>query len=204
MVILGASQLILGSRRGPFWKQNPLTCPLGTLALPLGVPRWTQDGHWRTQGPKNNQKQCLKLSIFHASCVIRSCRPCKRSRLGMIDMDQGSGFLNDLKIAPQLIDFIARFFLLVTMLSVLFHVRTLSFMYHVDEPYGASPKAGVLSSSRLFSISRSQQKFTSVTQSMIPRPHEKSSLGKRLCPCFHLKPYGSCCSLPRWSLDSPK
>ena len=89
MVILGASQLILGSWRGPFWKQNPLTCPLGTLALPLGVPRWTQDGHWRTQGPKNNQKQCLKLSIFHASCVIRSCQPCKRSRLGMIDMDQG-------------------------------------------------------------------------------------------------------------------
>ena len=107
-------------------------------------------------------------------------------------------------MAPQLIDFIARLFLLVTMLSVLFYVRTLSFMYRVDEPYGASPKAGVLSSSRVFSISRSQQKFTSLTQSMIPRPHEKSSLGKRLCPCFHLEPYGPCCSLPRWSLDSPK
>ena len=116
-----------------------------------------------------------------------------------------SGSLNDLEMAPWLIDSIARFFLLVTMLSVLFHVRTLSFMYHVDEPYGASPNAGVLSSSRVFSISRSQQKFASLTQSMIPRPHqEKSLLGKRLCPCFHLEPYGPCCSLPRWSSDSPK
>ena len=40
------------------WKQNLSKCRLGTHALSLGMPRWTQDGSWRLQDHKNDPKQC--------------------------------------------------------------------------------------------------------------------------------------------------